>query len=170
MRARRIFSGYRQRVPSGAPANLLHAAMAAGALACALLASHAVFAAEEWLTISSPSANITFAIDKGSVERTGHLARFWEKMTYAKPEARDEASAKMIKEKRVQRLMNCEERTQAVMFGALYAEDGSFITSTTFDQPQKAMTAIPPGSIAEEELNFVCGPPRGTLFGIDLND
>jgi len=124
-------------------------------------------AAEAWVTVSSPSPNISFAIDRNSVERTGQLARFWERMIYATPEIRDEASARLIKEKKVQRLMDCEKLTQAVLFGSLYADDGSFITSTAFDHPEKSMMAIPPGSIAEKELKFVCGTPRGTLFGID---
>lgn len=170
--ARLNVSNCRQRTPSSpgvlnAPVILLHGSVTAGILVCALLASKAAFAAEEWVTVSSPSANVSFAIDKSSIKRTGHQARFWEKMTYTKPETRDEASAKLIKEKKVERLMDCEERTQAVLFGSLYAEDGSFITSTTFEHPEKTMTAIPPGSIAEGELRFVCGTPRGTLFGID---
>lgn len=143
----------------------------AAALACALggalVARSAACAAEDWVTVSTPSANVSFAIDRSSIKRTGPLVQFWEKMAYARPEGRDEASNKPIKEKKVQRLMDCGRRTQAVLFGAVYAEDGSFITSTTFEHPEKAMAAIPPGTIAEDELRFVCGTPHGTLFGIE---
>jgi hypothetical protein len=125
-------------------------------------------AAEDWLPIPTNSPNIAFAIDKASVERSDAVATFWERMVFTKPETRDEGSGKMIKEKRVQRLMQCEERTQAVIYGAIYAEDGSFITSTSFDAAHREMTAIPPGTIAEVEFKAVCAKPSGTFFGVDF--
>jgi hypothetical protein len=137
-----------------------------GALVMGLHASPPASAAEDWQDIDSTPDGIGFAIDKSSIERTGQRVRFWEKMSYASPRVRDEASGKLIGQKRVQRLMDCEARTQAVLFGAVYAADGSFLTSSAFDQPEKAMQAIPAGSIAEEELKRVCGLPRGILFGI----
>lgn len=124
--------------------------------------------AEDWQIVDTTPDNIAFAIDRNSIERTGRLVRFWEKMTYASPVARDEASGKLIKVKKVQRLMDCEARSQAVIFGAIYAEDGSFLTSSSFEHPEKDMRPIPPGSVAEEELKRVCGLPHGTLFGVDF--
>jgi hypothetical protein len=131
------------------------------------LPARIALAAEDWQTIATNSPNITFSIDKGSIERKGNLVYFWEKMIFAKPELKDAASGRQIKEKRVQRVMNCDDHTQGVVFGAMYAENGTFITSTSFDDPQKAMTAIPPNTVAEEELKLVCPPPSGKLYGVD---
>jgi hypothetical protein len=136
-------------------------------LACVAVASSA-YAAEDWLTISTNSPNISFSIDKSSVERTGESVQFWEKMIFSKPEVEDEGSGKMIKEKRVQRLMHCQDRTQAVIYGSIYGEDGSFITSTSFEAVQRAMVAIPPGTVAEQEFRLVCAKPSGTFFGINF--
>lgn len=137
------------------------------ALALAGISSTPLAAAEHWVTVAAASDNIRFAIDRDSIERDGQRVRFLERMIYLRPEVRDEASARRIKEKRVGRLMDCDKRTQAVLFGSTHADDGSFITSTTFERPEGTMTDIPSGSVAEAELNFVCGTPRGTLFGID---
>jgi hypothetical protein len=126
-------------------------------------------AAEDWLTISTNSPNISFFIDKSSVERTGDMVQFWEKMIFAKPDVKDEGSGKMIKEKRVQRVMDCQAHTQGVVYGAIYGEDGSFITSTSFEGAQRAMTAIPPGTVAEQEFRMVCAKPSGTFFGVDFD-
>ena len=81
---------------------------------------------------------------------------FWEKMGYVTPEAKDQTSGKKIKEKKVRRIINCKERTQGYNYGVTYAEDGSFITSIMLEPSQVKMTSIPPGTIAEEELNLVC--------------
>ncbi len=141
-------------------------------LLCGLLSvfmTSGVFAAEDWLIIPANSPDISFAIDKSSVERSGESVQFWEKMLFSKPEVKDEGSGKMIKEKRVQRVMHCQERTQGVVYGAIYGDDGSFITSTSFDGAQRAMTAIPPGTVAEQEFRLVCAKPSGTFFGVDFN-
>lgn len=159
-----------QTVASRLSAPIFQGAVTAAALVLALGATDSASAAEEWFAISSNAPNVTFFVDMASIERTGKLARFWEKLVFAKPDARDAASGKLIREKKVQRLVDCDEARQAVIYGSLYAEDGGFITSTTFDRPQDAMTAIPPGSVAARELDLVCKARHGTLFGIDPRD
>ena len=96
------------------------------------------------------------AIDQGSIERQGEIVRFWEKLVYIQPKVVDEASGKWVKEKKVHRLMHCAERTQGVISGATYTENGRFISSVSFDAPQSAMSAIPPGTLAAAELELVC--------------
>lgn len=114
------------------------------------------YAAEDWVTIATNSPNITFAVDKDSIQREGSAVTFWEKMEYVTPETTDQASGKKIKEKKVRRIINCKERTQGYNYGVTYAEDGSFITSIMLKASQVKMTSIPPGTIAEAELNLVC--------------
>lgn len=127
------------------------------------------FAAEDWLTISTNASNISFAIDKASIERTGSTVQFWEKMVFSKPDLKDEGSGKLIKEKRVQRMMHCQNHRQAVIYGAIYGEDGSFITSTSFDEEHRELIGIPPGTVAEAEFNLLCAKPSGTFFGVDFD-
>ena len=114
-------------------------------------------AAEEWVTIPTNASDVTFSIDKGSVECKKHTVRFWEKITYGQPDVVDQASDKLVKEKKVHRIMDCLKNTQSLIYGATYADDGKFITSVSFDESKIKMTAIPPGTLAAEELALVCG-------------
>jgi hypothetical protein len=113
-------------------------------------------AAEDWLVIPTASKNITFSIDRNSLQRDGALVRFREKLTYAKPEQRDEISGHLIAEKRMHRVMNCAERTTGLIHGAMYNEHGRFITSTSIDEAKIEMTGIPPGTTAAGEFSVVC--------------
>lgn len=125
-------------------------------------------AAEDWLPITSSSPNIAFFVDKSSIERKGEWVQFSERMVYEKPAVKDEGSGTMIKEKRVQRLMHCRDRVQMVAYGALYGENGSFITSTSFDEGHREKVEIPPDTIAEAEFNMLCPRPAGTFFGVEF--
>ncbi|GAO34962.1 hypothetical protein SCT_0342 [Sulfuricella sp. T08] len=113
-------------------------------------------AAEEWLTIPTSSDNITFSIDKVHLERSGKVVKFWEKIVYTQPMVKDETSGKMIKEKKMHRIMNCAERTQGLLHGVTYSEQGNFITSLSLDEDKTQMTAIPYNTVAEIEFEIVC--------------
>ena len=132
---------------------------------CVLAGLAAVFyslsanAAEEWVTIPTNVPNVAFSIDKGSIQREGKQVRFWEKIVFAKPDVRDQASGEMIKEKKVHRLMNCDNSTQGVIYGATFGENGGFITSTSFDDAKISMSAIPAGTVAYDEFQLVCAAP-----------
>ena len=114
------------------------------------------FAEEDWIRLPTSAPDITFTIDKASVERQGNIVKFWEKITFEKPDVKDEASAMMIKEKKVNRIMDCAGHTQGVISGATFGENGRFITSVEFSAAQIRMNAIPPGTLADEEFNLVC--------------
>ena len=125
-------------------------------LAALLCITHSALATEAWLTIPNSDPNIMFEIDKDSIERQGELVQFWEKLVFIQPKIVDEASGKWVKEKKVHRLMHCADRTQGVISGATYSENGRFISSVSFDAPQSEMSAIPPGTLAAAELELVC--------------
>lgn len=114
------------------------------------------FAEEDWIRLPTSAPDITFTIDKASVERQGNIVKFWEKITFEKPDVKDEASGMMIKEKKIHRIMDCAVHTQGVISGATYGENGRFITSVEFSAAQIRMNAIPPGTLADEEFNLVC--------------
>ena len=124
--------------------------------AALLCITHSALATEAWLTIPNSDPNIMFEIDKDSIERQGELVQFWEKLVFIQPKIVDEASGKWVKEKKVHRLMHCADRTQGVISGATYSENGRFISSVSFDAPQSEMSAIPPRTLAAAELKLVC--------------
>jgi len=126
------------------------------AVLLALTAYSPSHAAEEWLTIPTSSDNITFSIDKVHLKRSGKVVKFWEKIVYTQPTIKDETSGKMIKEKKMHRIMNCAERTQGLLHGVTYSEQGKFITSLSLDEDKTSMAAIPYNTVAETEFEIVC--------------
>ncbi len=127
----------------------------------ALVSHSPAHAEEEWLTIPTASDNITFSIDKAHLKRSGKVVKFWEKIVYTQPEARDETSGKMIKEKKMHRIMNCAKRTQGLIHGVTYGEQGDFITSLSLDENKTSMTVIPHNTVAETEFEIVCAKLPG---------
>lgn len=125
-------------------------------LLCCLTIGNAA-AAEDWLVIPTAQPNITFSIDRNSLERNGNIVKFREKLMYAKPEIRDEISGHLIAEKRMHRVMNCAEKTTGLIHGAMYNEKGRFITSTSIDEEKMVMAEIPPNTTASGEFSIVCG-------------
>lgn len=113
-------------------------------------------AAEEWLTVPTASDNITFSIDKVHLKRSGKVVKFWEKIVYTQPTVTDEISGKMIKEKKMHRIMNCANRTQGLLHGVTYGEQGDFITSLSLDEDKASMTVIPDKTVAATEFKIVC--------------
>ena len=130
--------------------------VAIGALICPIVWCSAN-AAEDWVTIPTNASDVTFSIDKASIQRKKNTVRFWEKITYGRPDVIDQASGKLVKEKKVHRIMDCLKNTQSLIYGATFADDGKFITSVSFDESKIKMTAIPRGTLAAEELKLVCG-------------
>jgi hypothetical protein len=126
------------------------------AVLLALTAYSPAHAAEEWLTVPTESDNITFSIDKVHLKRSGKVVKFWEKIVYTHPAVKDETSGKMIKEKKMHRIMNCAERTQGLLHGVTYGEQGNFITSLSLDEDKTSMTAIPDNTVAATEFEIVC--------------
>jgi hypothetical protein len=126
------------------------------AVLLALTAYSPAHAEEEWLTIPTSSDTLTFSIDKVHLKRSGNVVKFWEKIVYSPPTVKDETSGKMIKEKKMHRVMNCADRTQGLLHGVTYGEQGNFISSLSLDEDKTSMTAIPDNTVAATELEIVC--------------
>jgi hypothetical protein len=124
--------------------------------AVAALSGVAATADEDWISLPTSAPSITFSIDKASVVRQGKRVTFWENITFEKSEVKDDASGSTIKEKKVKRIMDCEDHSQGVISGATFGENGRFITSVEFSAAQIRMTAIPAGTLAAQELDLVC--------------
>jgi hypothetical protein len=131
--------------------------------------TNASHGAEDWHVFTSNGANISLAIDKASVIRQGATVKFWERVEFEKPEQQDEVSGRMIKFKRIHRVMDCSARTQGVLRGSLFAENGKLIEASISEPASVQMSSIPPGTLAEQELDLACaktpaaGRPPGTI-------
>lgn len=128
-------------------------------LVCCLLASRAVADTEQWRVLPTNAPNVVYAIDLDSLERQGDVVRFRERLTYVVPDQTDPASGRLIKEKHMRRVMQCAQRTQGLLSGALYSDDHRMIEHVSFNPDSLTMSAIPAGSLAELELKLVCSQP-----------
>ncbi len=141
----------------------LRAEPAGLALACCLLVCSAGASAEQWRELPTNAPNVVYAIDFDSLERQGDVVRFREKLTYRVPVLTDSASGRLLKEKHMRRVMQCDRHTQGLLSGALYSDDGHMIEQVSFNAEQVVMSAIPAGSLAEFELNLVCSQPAKAM-------
>ena len=112
--------------------------------------------AQDWTPISTSAPNIEFAIDMNSIEREENVVIFKERLTYETAEKIDPASGMAIKEKLVRRVMDCRNKTQGMLSGTMRNDAGVMIEMVTFDRDQMVMAPIPPGTLAEHELELVC--------------
>jgi hypothetical protein len=111
------------------------------------------------VNIPTAWSNTTFSVDTDSIERNGSKVTFWEKLVYAKPDQKDPASGRMIKEKRVRRILDCASRTLGYTRGVVLAEKDRTIQSVSLDEAHVQMQAIPAASAANRELMLACPPP-----------
>ena len=113
-------------------------------------------AAENWVSIPTAWTNAAFSVDLDSVARNGSKVTFWEKLVYAKPDQKDPASGRMIKEKLVRRILDCANRTMGYTRGVVLAEQGRTIQAVSIDETRVQMQSIPAISSANRELALVC--------------
>ena len=125
------------------------------ALLSFLFASHGADA-QEWTPIDTAAPNVEFAIDFTSIERDAEFVIFKERLTYVNADKIDSASGMLIKVKLVRRVMDCVNKTQGMLSGSMRNESGVLIEMVTFDRSQMVMAPIPPGTLAEHELELVC--------------
>ena len=118
--------------------------------------------AEEWTPIQTSVSNIQFAIDMSTIERDEDWVIFKERLTYTNSDKIDPASGIAIKEKLVKRVMDCANRTQGMLSGAMRGDTGTLIEMITFDRSQMVMAPIPRGTLAEQELELVCKKLKST--------
>jgi hypothetical protein len=124
-------------------------------LALAAMMAISAFGAD-WMSTKSSDRNETFYVDKASVQRNGNVVTFWEKLVFENPVKVDDVSGKLIKEKRVYRIMNCQNQTQGFRYGATFADDGKLIESISHDDSQVRKNPVAPGSVAAWEMRLMC--------------
>ncbi len=123
-------------------------------------AASAVHAAENWVQVPGVKPGVRFEVDAESVISRGERVEFWERVEYAKPSIKDEASLRMIKVKKVLRVMDCEARTQGFREAMAFSTDARLIEHVMLGGAGIAMTPVPPGTIAEWQLDWACKVAR----------
>jgi hypothetical protein len=143
-----------------------------------LLAASSLAKAEaDWQVLNPRAGNTLISMDKNSVVLEAANVTFWEKVEFAQAEEKDDVSGRMIKFKRVQRLMDCTEKTQGVLRGSTFGENNKLIEAIILEPANVVMTPIQSGSVAELQWKLACtksntssvSPPLATPFDSSLD-
>lgn len=127
------------------------------ALAATAGAPHA---AENWIQVPGVKPGVRFEVDAESVIARGGRVEFWERVEYAKPSIKDEASLRLIKVKKVLRVMDCAARTQGFREAMAFSTDARLIEHVMLGGAGISMSPVPPGTIAAWQLDWACKVAR----------
>lgn len=115
---------------------------------------------ETWIQIPTTKPGVRFEVDAESVTIRSGRVEFWERVEYEKPTEKDDASLRLIKVKKVLRVMDCKARTQGFREAMAFSTDARLIEHILLGGAGIHMAPVPPGSVAELELNWACKPAR----------
>jgi len=137
---------------------LTHTLRILALLAAATGIGHAAagHAAENWIQVPGAKPGVRFEVDAESVISREGRVEFWERVEYAKPSIKDEASLRWIKAKKVLRVMDCKARTQGFREAMAFSTDARLIEHVMLGGAGINMTPIPPGTIAAWQLEWAC--------------
>ena len=93
-------------------------------------------------------------VDVESIQVRGDTREFWDKFVYKTEQERE---GKKFIENRIYGRVNCSQQTRTYLIVVSYARDGKEVFRYAVS-PE--MVSVPPGSIGEVVLKFVCGPPK----------
>ncbi len=115
--------------------------------------------AANWVFVDSSNKAGVY-IDWDSIERSGNRVTAWEKWIYKPDAKRVQAEAK------IRNRYDCVSRTIKLLYSINYAENGSVISSFTFNEYDAPPSPVVPESIGEAVLDRACGgsaniPPPG---------
>ena len=113
-------------------------------------------AGESWIEVPGARPGVRFEVDAESVIPRDGRVEFWERVEYAKPTIKDEASLRMIKVKKVLRVMDCKARTQGFREAMAFSSDARLIEHVLLGGAGINMTAVPAGTIAAWQLDWAC--------------
>ncbi|MGB8436489.1 MAG: surface-adhesin E family protein [Burkholderiales bacterium] len=120
----------------------------------------AAHAAENWIQLPGVKPGVRFEVDAESVIGRGERVEFWERVEYATPSIKDEASLRLIKVKKVLRVMDCKARTQGLREAMAFSTDARLIEHVMLGGAGISMSPVPPGTIAEWQLDWACKVAR----------
>ena len=119
-------------------------------LAAAAITFAAPAQASRWIE-SASGKNATVFYDADTVQRSGSYLVAWEKWENKPNPTRKEAVNKAQKE------YDCAGRRSRLINSVNYREDGTVISSFTWEPYEQTWTAATPDSIGEAMLEAVCG-------------
>jgi hypothetical protein len=129
-------------------------------LSTIVLLSHLVVAAEapksDWVQIPVKDPNRAFFLDQASVHVDKGEVFFWDRIVFQQPTQMDEASGRMIKEKRILHRADCKTQEWSVVRGAIFDEQGQFLEALTPSKESAPKSSVKLGTVAALELAKIC--------------
>ena len=113
-------------------------------------------AGESWIEVPGARPGVRFEVDSQSVTVRDNRVEFWERVEYANPTIKDEASLRMIKVKKVLRVMDCKARTQGFREAMAFSSDARLIEHVLLGGAGIRMAPVPDGTIAAWQLDWAC--------------
>lgn len=129
-------------------------------LAALVATAGAAHAGETWIQVPGAKAGIRFEVDAESVITRSGRVEFWERIEYANPSIKDEASMRFIKVKKVLRVMDCAARTQGFREAMAFSTDARLIEHVMLGGAGISMAPVPPRTIAAWQLDWACKVAR----------
>jgi len=129
---------------------------ALGALAVLAATAGAANAAENWIVVPGVKPGVRFEVDADSLIVRGGRVEYWERVEYAEPTIKDEASLRLIKVKKVLRVMDCQARTQGFREAMAFSSDARLIEHVMLGGAGIQMSPVPAGTIAAWQLDWAC--------------
>jgi hypothetical protein len=108
--------------------------------------------ASNWVLVDKNSGGTTFFIDTQSIQRSGDSVTFWEKANRLSRSNNGDLSSK------INLTINCRTRELISRYFIFYDDinNQGKITSSFAALASEKWEPIPPDSVSEEEMKFVC--------------
>ena len=107
--------------------------------------------AANWTLVSLSTEGDKYFIDTQSITRSGDSVTFWVKKNYASRDKYGDLSAK------VNETVNCRTRESNSRYMMFFDDlDNHGKQTSSFSPKDKAWEPIPPESVSESQLKFVC--------------
>jgi len=110
----------------------------------------------DWVQIPVKDPNRAFFLDQASVHLEKGEVFFWDRIVFQKPTQMDEASGRMIKEKRILHSADCKTQEWSVVRGAIFDEQGQFIEALMPSKENAPRSSVRLGTVAALELAKIC--------------
>jgi hypothetical protein len=108
-----------------------------------------------WSHVSS-SNNATIYVDACSIAKDGIYKKVWIKNEYGSVQTTDDVPAKNYSKTMELDYFDCAKRQNAAVQGIYYGEDGGVVKSESIELRRVRFVDPPPGTVAEDLINFVC--------------
>ena len=124
--------------------------------------------ASDWVQVGVDNSGNSWSVDRASIVREESGVFAWKRIELAVPNPYP-PSGELVSVTTYLEITRCAKRTAGVKASRLLAADGSIIASHEAPIERVEWRSIPPDSILEAIMQFVCNPPLMTDHPADVD-